>query len=220
MRQTSTTRLRSSNGVSAAHHPPTETLPAAGGGTERSGEAGGRLPESIQRILWIDAELGKNLLQCIDESIFLPTSRCFSKKHWFDDQLTNSINRHVKILITYFTDTLIIKCTLCTSIWQVRVCTGVRVGSDVSTKVESDLRTLSLASCSASWQRWSSSSMLCFSFDNCCTWTSRCGVCGGGASPAGDTPSLGIKGGGGRRFWELMEEEEESGWHHRNITWS
>ena len=49
---------------------------SAAGGRDREvqrGTAGGRLPESIQRILCIDIELGKNMLQWIDESIFLPT---------------------------------------------------------------------------------------------------------------------------------------------------
>ena len=43
-----------------------------------SGWSGGRcLPESVLRILWVDIELGKNILQCIDESIFLPTSNIY-----------------------------------------------------------------------------------------------------------------------------------------------
>ena len=85
VRQTSATRLCSSDGVSATHHPPTleqpsgEALPAAGGrnwevsGGDQWVVGGHCLPESIQRILWIDIELGKNILQCTDESIFLPT---------------------------------------------------------------------------------------------------------------------------------------------------
>ena len=43
-------------------------------GTERHPARDSCLPESIQRTFWIDIELRKKNLQCIDESIFLPTS--------------------------------------------------------------------------------------------------------------------------------------------------
>ena len=55
-------------------------LAAGGGDRAASGKGhwvfGGRcLPESIQRIFWINIKLGKNILQCIDELILvLPTS--------------------------------------------------------------------------------------------------------------------------------------------------
>ena len=76
--QTSATRLRSSDSASPSDPPArwwvrrSQLLEA---GTERrSGWSGRCMPESIQRIFWIDIELGKNILQCTDESIFLPTS--------------------------------------------------------------------------------------------------------------------------------------------------
>ena len=61
-----------------------KVLWAAGGGEwEASGEGqwvvrGCCSPESIQRNFWIDIELGKHILQCSDESIFLPTSKAES----------------------------------------------------------------------------------------------------------------------------------------------
>ena len=55
-----------------------KALPAAGGGDREASSEGqqvvrGRcLPESIRKIFWIDIELGKNILQCTDESIYPP----------------------------------------------------------------------------------------------------------------------------------------------------
>lgn len=80
----------------------------------------------------------------------------------------------------------------------------------VYVKVKSDLWTLSLASRSASWQRWSSTFMLCFSSDNCCSRNSRGRVCGGEAWPSGEMSSQDSEGGGARRSWELWDEKNRS----------
>lgn len=83
-------------------------------------------------------------------------------------------------------------------------------------KVESHLWTLSWASRSASWQRWSSASMFCFSFDSCwsCTWRARVtgsGACcrwaiRGGSKGLSEMPSAGNDKGWVKWSWELRRE--------------
>ena len=81
--QTSATSLHSADGVFTMHHPPTLEL---GRGRDASScwRRGQRGPARARgwSLAWIDSEdfmidieLGKNISQCIDESIFLPTPR-------------------------------------------------------------------------------------------------------------------------------------------------